>query len=88
MIIHTQSDPADDNREPEDFLIDVWEVEPHLDPSYGIAVFDDHIKAIDYVREVALSMVDEAGENDEFEIKIRHRTMTVYDFEEMGGVSE
>jgi hypothetical protein len=68
-----------------DKLIDVWEVEPHLDKSYDVAVFDDHIRAIDYVREVALSMVDEAGENDEFEIKIRHRSMTVHDFGEMGG---
>jgi hypothetical protein len=59
-------------------LIDVWEVEPYLDPSYDNAVFDDHIKAIDYVREVALSMVDELGENDEFEIKLRHKIMSVY----------
>ena len=69
-----------DNVSPE--LVDVWEVHPHLNTDYDYAVFDDHTKAIAYVSEVASAFIDGAGDGDEIAIKVKHTSMTRYDYEE------
>ena len=61
--------------------IDVWEVHPHLNTDYDYAIFDDHVRAIEYAKEVVSSFIDDAGLNDELEMKIKHVVMTRYDFD-------
>lgn len=68
-----------------DEQIDVWEVHPHLNMDYDYAIFDDHSQAIEYAKTVIESFIDDAQENDELQMKIKHVTMTRYDFEEAGG---
>lgn len=62
--------------------IDVWEVHPHLNTDYDYAVFDDHVRAIEYAKEVVASFIDDAGEGDCMEMKIKHSVMTRGDYEE------
>ena len=65
-----------------DEQIDVWEVSPHINTDYDMAVFCDHTKAIRYVVDLAESIVDELGHGDEATITIRHTTMARGDFNE------
>jgi hypothetical protein len=67
---------------PSDVEIDVWEVWPHLNTDYDYAIFDDHTRAIEYAKEVVSSFIDDAGPNDELEMKIKHTTMTRGDFDQ------
>ena len=69
----------------QDQLIDVWEVSPSMTSDFDCAVFECHIQAVEYVKELAELMIDMAGENDEFTIEIKHRSMTRYDYEEACG---
>ncbi len=62
--------------------IDVLEVHPHLNMDYDYAVFDDHVKAIEYAKEVVSSFIDDAGEGEWIEMKIKHSIMTRGDYEE------
>jgi hypothetical protein len=66
-----------------DVEIDVWEVHPHLDSSFDCAIFDDHAKAIEYVKEVVESVFDEITNGDEASIVIKVATMTRGDFDEV-----
>lgn len=65
-----------------DEQIDVWEVSPHINTDYDMAVFCDHTKAIRYVVDLSESIIDELGHDDEAKITIRHTTMARGDFEE------
>lgn len=77
-------DPASVDRVvlPSDVDIDVWEVHPHLDPSFDYAIFDDPARAIEYAKEVLESVFDDLGEGDEVQITIKLTTMTRGDFDE------
>jgi len=67
---------------PSDVEIDVWEVHPHLDTSFDYAIFDDHVRAIEYAKEVLECVFDDLGAGDEVQITIKLTTMTRGDFDE------
>jgi len=63
--------------------IDVWEVHPNLDTSFDYAIFDDHIRALEYAKDVLESVIDELATGDESQITIKLKTMTRGDFDEV-----
>jgi hypothetical protein len=67
---------------PSDVEIDVWEVHPHLDTSFDYAIFDDHVRAFGYAKEVLESVFDGLETGDEVSIVIKLTTMTRGDFDE------
>lgn len=68
-----------------DEQIDAWRVSPHMNTDYDYALFDCHVRAVEFLKELATCMLDNACEGDEFEIKIKHTTMTRHDYEECIG---
>lgn len=62
--------------------IDVWEVTPHLNTDYDVAVYDNPERVIEYFRDLAEEALDSLSHGDTMSISIKHTTMTRHDFEE------
>lgn len=60
--------------------IDVWEVTPHPDPSYGKAFFCDAGKALAYLHDVAESLVDEISQGETATLTIKQTSMTRHEY--------
>ena len=78
--------PVDPNEQPSDVIL-VWEVDPHIDSGYDVAVIRGWEDMLDFVRDVTETQCEDHTP-DELQwhgvtVKIKLREMTVSDYEEL-----
>jgi hypothetical protein len=78
-----ERDPAPVHREvlPINPTIDVWEVTPHLNPYFDVAIFANPNRIIEYFRDLAEEALDSLGSGETMTITITHKSMTRYDYD-------
>lgn len=78
------SDCSSASQSPDD-QIDVWEITPHLNTDYDIAIYDSPERVIEHFRALAEEALDSLGHGDGMTITIKHTTMSRHDYEECCG---
>ena len=77
------ADPTPVHREvlPNNREIDVWEITPHLNPDFDVAIFANPNRVIEYLRDLAEESLCSLGHGDTMTITIRHKAISQYDYD-------